>query len=102
MGPAQILGVRCCVAPILQAKADLKLHARHRLQARQHKVRADRTVRDHVVVMRPLIARKDRPMCYGVPEPFIITRSQPVLHILNVFKHSHEGILPNLRCRSQI
>lgn len=94
MAAAQILRVRWLVGAVAQIIAHLQFYAGHVLKAEQHLLRANVSLCQDLLEMRPLVTREHRPGCYCIPKGVERERCEPLLNILNVFKNDHEDSVP--------
>lgn len=91
----QILPIDRIMDPVFQAKAGRQLDPCHDLEACQHSVFANFAAFGQAVTMRLIAWSEDRPGQDSTPERGIAKRLQPLLDVLNVFKHHHGTSLTN-------
>ncbi len=102
MDATQVLRLGWLIEAVFQTKADLHFNARHVFEAKEQAFGVNITPCNDLVVMSPVIAREDLPRRYSFPKCAVITRGQPVFHVLNVFKNRHGPSLTDHAPSAQI
>lgn len=102
MGGREVLAMNRRIDAILKAQAAGQLQPHHRLEPDQHRILAHLAVGDQRIAVFTIGLGEQAMGFGGLPESDVTQGRQPILNILNVFKHHTSLMLPEIDLYMQV